>query len=78
VQTGLQNANRKEPIMPVLTRKLNEQIIIGQQRITIKVVDVRGGRVRLGIEAPSDIRIERGTSPASSQSQELSREAVCS
>lgn len=45
--------------MLVLTRKLNEQIIIGQQGITIKVIDVRGGKVRLGIEAPEDVRIER-------------------
>lgn len=45
--------------MLVLTRKLNEQILIGQKGITIKVIDVQGGRVRLGISAPSDVRIER-------------------
>ncbi len=45
--------------MLVLTRKLNEEIKIGHLGITVKVVDVRGGRVRLGIEAPSEIRIER-------------------
>jgi carbon storage regulator len=45
--------------MLVLTRKLNEEITIGHLGITVKVVDVRGGRVRLGIEAPPEIRIER-------------------
>ena len=45
--------------MLVLTRKLNESILIGDREIVIRVVDVRGGRVRLGIEAPQDVRIER-------------------
>lgn len=45
--------------MLVLTRKLNEEITIGHLGITVKVVDVRGGRVRLGVEAPPEIRIER-------------------
>lgn len=45
--------------MLVLTRKLNEEIIIGHLGITVKVVDVKGGRVRLGVEAPAHIRIER-------------------
>lgn len=45
--------------MLVLTRKLNEKITIGHSEITVTVVDVKGGRVRLGIEAPKEIRIER-------------------
>ena len=45
--------------MLVLTSKLNEQILIDGGEITIRVVDVRGGRVRLGIEAPQHVRIER-------------------
>lgn len=64
--------------MLVLTRKLNEQIIIGNQAITIKVVDVRGGRVRLGIEAPADVRIERGAAVRSEESHSRKPEAVCS
>lgn len=50
--------------MLVLTRKLNEEIIIGQLGITVKVVDVKGGRVRLGVEAPANIRIERAENQA--------------
>ena len=45
--------------MLVLTRKLNENILIGDQEITIKILDIRGGRVRLGIEAPHDVVIRR-------------------
>jgi carbon storage regulator len=45
--------------MLVLTRKLDESIQIGNSQITIKIVDVGNGRVRLGIEAPREIRVER-------------------
>jgi carbon storage regulator len=62
--------------MLVLTRKLNEKIVIGQQGITIKVVDVRGGKVRLGIEAPEEVRIERGELHREIVLEE-SREPVC-
>jgi carbon storage regulator len=45
--------------MLVLSRKPGEQIRIGDQ-ITITLVEVRGNRVRLGIEAPDSCRILRG------------------
>lgn len=45
--------------MLVLSRKKNETIII-DGHITIEVVQVRGKGVRLGIKAPSDVRILRG------------------
>ena len=44
--------------MLILSRKLNEQIVIGDQ-IVITVVAIRGGNVRLGIDAPSDIPVHR-------------------
>lgn len=44
--------------MLVLSRKIGERIVI-EPGIEIAVVDVRGGRVRLGIAAPSNIGIRR-------------------
>ena len=44
--------------MLVLTRKKNESIFI-DGKITVTVSEIRGGRVRLAIEAPRNIRIER-------------------
>lgn len=44
--------------MLVLSRKLNETIVIdGNIRVT--VLDIRGGQVRLGIEAPGQVPIFR-------------------
>ncbi len=44
--------------MLVLSRKAGERIVIGGN-IVITVVDMGHGRVRLGIDAPSDVRILR-------------------
>ena len=44
--------------MLVLSRKQNESIFIGGG-ITVTVSEIRGGRVRLAIDAPREIRIER-------------------
>jgi carbon storage regulator CsrA len=45
--------------MLVLTRKLQERIHIGEN-ITITVVRIQGNTVRVGIEAPGDVRVVRG------------------
>lgn len=44
--------------MLVLSRKVNERIIIGGN-IEVHVVDIRGGKVRLGISAPDDVAVHR-------------------
>ena len=44
--------------MLVLSRKKYESIRIGDD-IEITVLEVRGGRVRLGIAAPNDVRVMR-------------------
>lgn len=44
--------------MLVLSRKNDEVIRIGSD-VIIKVVDIRGDKVRLGIEAPSEIPVHR-------------------
>jgi carbon storage regulator CsrA len=48
--------------MLVLTRKIQQQIQIGD-RITVTVMRVKGQSVRIGIEAPDDVRIMRSELP---------------
>lgn len=47
--------------MLVLSRKKNESIIIGEgpSKVTITVVEVRGDKVRVGIDAPTEIAVNR-------------------
>ncbi|MBX6314076.1 MAG: carbon storage regulator CsrA [Isosphaeraceae bacterium] len=44
--------------MLVLSRKKNESIIINDH-ITVTVVEIRGDKVRLGIEAPKEVSVHR-------------------
>ena len=44
--------------MLVLSRKKNESIIINDH-ITVTVVEIRGDKVRLGIDAPKDVSVHR-------------------
>lgn len=44
--------------MLVLSRKKNESIIINDN-ITVTVVEIRGDKVRLGIDAPKDVSVHR-------------------
>lgn len=46
--------------MLVVSRKRGESIVIGNQVITVTVVDIRGDKVRLGLEADPAIKILRG------------------
>ena len=41
--------------MLVLSRKVNEKIVIPSINTSIEVVEVKGGRVRLGIDAPRNV-----------------------
>ncbi|MFZ3209187.1 MAG: carbon storage regulator CsrA [Geobacteraceae bacterium] len=44
--------------MLILTRKVGESIVINDN-IRIKVVEFKGSQVRIGIEAPPDVRVCR-------------------
>ena len=44
--------------MLVLSRKKNEGLMIGDE-VRIVVVDIRGDKVRLGIEAPREVSVQR-------------------
>jgi carbon storage regulator len=45
--------------MLVLTRRLGETIVIGDD-IVIKIVDIHGKQIRVGIEAPTEVSVYRG------------------
>jgi carbon storage regulator len=44
--------------MLVLSRKKDEKIVIGDN-ITLMVIEIRGDKVRLGIDAPRDVAVHR-------------------
>ncbi|HMP07534.1 MAG TPA: carbon storage regulator CsrA [Lacipirellulaceae bacterium] len=44
--------------MLVLSRQRDESIIIGDD-IVVTIVDVRGDKVKLGIDAPQDVSVHR-------------------
>lgn len=44
--------------MLILARKTNETIMIGDN-IKITVVEIRGDKVRLGIVAPENVKVDR-------------------
>ena len=49
--------------MLVLSRKQHQQIVI-DNRIRITILKIRGNTVRIGIEAPLDVPVRRGDTPA--------------
>ena len=42
----------------MLSRKKNESIIINEN-IVVTIVEIRGGKVRLGIQAPEEVTVHR-------------------
>lgn len=56
--------------MLVLTRKLNEKLIIGDN-IEVTIVSVKGDRVKLGVKAPSNISVHREEVALKIQQQKL-------
>lgn len=44
--------------MLVLSRKKDERIVIGDN-VVITIVEIRGDKVRLGIEAPKEVPVHR-------------------
>lgn len=50
--------DERQEAMLVLSRKKQEQIMIGDD-IAIKVIEIRGDKVRIGIEAPRHCEVHR-------------------
>ena len=44
--------------MLILSRKINERIMIGDD-ISISVIEVRGDQVRIGVDAPKNVKVFR-------------------
>lgn len=44
--------------MLVVTRKLNEEIVIGDN-IIVTLIEVKNGKARIGITAPRDVPVDR-------------------
>lgn len=44
--------------MLILTRRVGESITIGDN-VLVTVVEVKGGKVRIGIEAPKEVPVHR-------------------
>ena len=66
--------------MLILTRKLNEQIIISEN-ISITILQILNDKVKIGIEAPKEISVYRkelidGTKEANLESSNISVEAI--
>ena len=63
--------------MLVLSRHENEAILI-DGRIKVTVVEIRGHKIRLGIEAPKDVAVRREELVASAPKRELAvvRQAI--
>lgn len=45
--------------MLILTRRVGETVIIGDNEITITVLGVKGNQVRVGINAPKSVAVHR-------------------
>lgn len=44
--------------MLILTRRIQETIVIGND-IKVTILGVQGGQVRIGVEAPKDVPVDR-------------------
>jgi carbon storage regulator len=63
----------EEDGMLILSRRIRETIMIGDN-VTVTVLGIKGGQVRLGIEAPREIQVHREEIYQRIKSEEAERE----
>jgi carbon storage regulator CsrA len=56
---GFTGSGKETQVMLVLSRRLNEKILLPSIHTSVEVLDIKGDRVRLGIEAPTSVTILR-------------------
>ena len=56
--SGLIDPNEWSSVMLILTRRVGETLMIGDQ-VTVTVLGVKGNQVRIGITAPKDVAVHR-------------------
>ncbi len=61
--------------MLILSRKINEKIKIGED-ITLTILEVRGDQVKIGVEAPKDVKVFRQEVYESIQKENLAAATV--
>jgi carbon storage regulator len=44
--------------MLILSRKINEKIMIGDD-VSVSIIEIRGDQVRLGVDAPKSVKVYR-------------------
>lgn len=71
VRPVVESGSPPEKAMLVLSRKKNESIVV-DDAIVITVIEIRGDKVRLGIEAPREVAIHRSEVYAAIQSNSQS------
>ena len=45
--------------MLLLTRRIGESVVIGDEDVRLTILGIKGNQVRLGIAAPADISVHR-------------------
>lgn len=58
--------------MLVLSRFVDEAIVIGDH-VVVTVVEICGGKVRLGVSAPADVRVDRTEVRARIEAEAMAR-----
>ena len=59
--------------MLILTRKVGESIDIGDG-VKVTLFEIREGRIKIGVDAPQNVRIDRSEQPKSQRNARKERE----